>query len=156
LRHGDDHIGAPEAETRDQLHALRDIGDLLADQILAGDAEMANVDPMLQTAHYELGAIALEQDRADEAIDQLLKALAIKRTDADAMNLLGAAYVKAGTPEKAVEPLRRAILFVPIGWGERQPYHPWRSVNFLTDKTQRDPFSDQTNLKSLLCRVRPV
>jgi anaerobic selenocysteine-containing dehydrogenase/Fe-S-cluster-containing dehydrogenase component len=58
------------------------------------------------------------------------------------------AWVQAGIRETAV--------FVPIGWGERQPYHPWRSVNFLTDKNQRDPISDQTNLKSLLCRVRPV
>jgi len=52
--------------------------------------------------------------------------------------------------------IRESAVFIPIGWGERQPYHPWRSVNFLTDKTQRDPISDQTNLKSLLCRVRPV
>jgi hypothetical protein len=44
-------------------------------------------------------------------------------------------------------------VFIPIGWGERQPYNPWRPVNFLTDKTQRDPVSDQTNLKVLLCRV---
>ncbi len=58
------------------------------------------------------------------------------------------AWVQAGIRESAV--------FIPIGWGERQPYHPWRSVNFLTDKTQRDPISDQTNLKSLLCRVRPM
>ena len=49
--------------------------------------------------------------------------------------------------------IRASAVFVPIGWGERQPYHPWRSVNFLTDKTQRDPVSDQTNLKILLCRV---
>jgi len=49
--------------------------------------------------------------------------------------------------------IRPSCVFVPIGWGERQPYHPWRSVNFLTDKTQRDPVSDQTNLKTLLCRV---
>jgi len=49
--------------------------------------------------------------------------------------------------------IRRSAVFIPIGWGERQPYHPWNPVNFLTDKTQRDPISDQTNLKSLLCRV---
>ena len=87
---------------------------------LAATAEMANVDPMLESAYYGLGSIALQQDRADEAVGQLLKALAIQRTDADAMNLLGAAYVKAGQPEKAVEPLRGAIEFVPIGWAE--PY----------------------------------
>jgi tetratricopeptide (TPR) repeat protein len=82
--------------------------------------EMANVDAMLEAAYYGLGAIALQQERADDAVEQLLKALAIKRTDADAMNLLGAAYVKAGTPEKAIEPLRRAVLFVPTGWPD--PY----------------------------------
>lgn len=49
--------------------------------------------------------------------------------------------------------IRPTAVFIPIGWGERQPYNPWRPVNFLTDKTQRDPVSDQTNLKVLLCRV---
>ena len=87
---------------------------------LATTGEMANVDPMLESAYYGLGAIALQQGRADEAVGHLLKALAIQRTDADAMNLLGAAYVKAGQPEKAVEPLRGAVEFVPIGWAE--PY----------------------------------
>ena len=52
--------------------------------------------------------------------------------------------------------IRRDAVFIPIGWGERQPYHPWRSVNFLTDRMQRDPLSDQSNLKSYLCRVRPA
>jgi len=52
--------------------------------------------------------------------------------------------------------IREAAVFVPIGWGERQPYNPWRPVNFLTDKAQRCPISDQTNLKSLLCKVRVV
>ncbi len=50
--------------------------------------------------------------------------------------------------------IREDAVFIPIGWGERQPYHPWRSVNFLTDVAQRDPVSDQTNLKSLLCRIQ--
>lgn len=52
--------------------------------------------------------------------------------------------------------IRERSVFIPIGWGEKQPFHPWKPVNFLTDKTQRDPISDQTNLKSLLCRVRKV
>lgn len=50
--------------------------------------------------------------------------------------------------------VQRHTVFVPIGWGERQPFNPWRPVNFLTDKSQRDPISEQSNLKSLLCRVR--
>jgi anaerobic selenocysteine-containing dehydrogenase/Fe-S-cluster-containing dehydrogenase component len=49
--------------------------------------------------------------------------------------------------------IRPTAVFIPIGWGERQPYNPWRPVNFLTDRAQRDPVSDQTNLKILLCRV---
>jgi tetratricopeptide (TPR) repeat protein len=87
---------------------------------IAKDGEMANVDAMLAFAYYGLGNIALQGGEADAAIDHLTKALGIKRTDADTMNLLGAAYVAAGQPEKAIEPLRRAILFVPTGWS--QPY----------------------------------
>ena len=49
--------------------------------------------------------------------------------------------------------IRRNAVFMPIGWGERQPFHPWRAVNYLTDRGQRDPVSGQTNLKALLCRV---
>ena len=57
----------------------------------------------------------------------------------------GRAWITAG--------IRPTAVFVPIGWGERQPFHPWRPVNFLTDADQRDPVSEQTNLKALLCRV---
>ena len=49
--------------------------------------------------------------------------------------------------------IRPNAVFMPIGWGERQPFHPWRPVNHLTDGAQRDPVSGQTNLKTLLCRV---
>ena len=52
--------------------------------------------------------------------------------------------------------IRPSAVFVPIGWGERQRFHPWRPVNYLTDGTQRDPISEQTNLKSLLCRVTKI
>ena len=52
--------------------------------------------------------------------------------------------------------IRRHAVYVPLGWGERQPFNPWPSVNFLTDASQRDPISDQINLKTLLCRVSPV
>jgi anaerobic selenocysteine-containing dehydrogenase/Fe-S-cluster-containing dehydrogenase component len=52
--------------------------------------------------------------------------------------------------------IRKTSVFIPIGWGEQQPYHPWRPVNYLTDKAQRDPLSGQTNLKTYLCRVSPA
>ena len=87
---------------------------------IAKGGEMANVDPMLNAAYYGLGAIALEQDKPAEAIRFLTAAVAIKRSDADALNLLGTAYVRNGEPAKAIEPLRSAIAFVPIGWSE--PY----------------------------------
>lgn len=87
---------------------------------IAGDLEMANVDPMLQTAYYGIGWIALQQARPSDAVDNLEKALAIKRTDADTMNLLGQAYVQTSQPDKAIEQLRKAILFVPTGWAD--PY----------------------------------
>ena len=76
------------------------------------------------------------------------------------LGIADGARVRVETAHGAIEALawlnagiRPDAVFVPIGWGERQPYHPWRSVNFLTDKNQRDPVSDQTNLKALLCRV---
>lgn len=84
------------------------------------DSEMANVDPNLEAAYYGLGAIALEQDRAADAVGYLEKALAIERSDADALNLIGRAYVATGRPDDAITALRRAIDFVPIGWSE--PY----------------------------------
>ncbi len=87
---------------------------------LLGSGEMANVDPALEAAYYGLGSIALQQDQAQDAIDNLLKALTINRADADAMNLIGAAYVKAGQPDKAIEALNRAVAFVPVGWAD--PY----------------------------------
>ncbi len=87
---------------------------------IARGGEMAHVDPMLNAAYYGLGAIALEQDMAVDAIKYLSAAVAIKRSDADALNLLGTAYVRNGEPANAIETLRSAIAFVPIGWSE--PY----------------------------------
>ncbi len=87
---------------------------------LSTGGEMANVDAMLAQAYYGLGSIALKTDKPQDAVDNLTKALRIKRTDADTMNLLGAAYVKVGQPDKAIAQLENAILFVPIGWAE--PY----------------------------------
>jgi len=48
--------------------------------------------------------------------------------------------------------IRSSAVFIPIGWDEKQPFHPWKPVNFLTDR-RRDPISDQANLKTHLCRV---
>ena len=49
--------------------------------------------------------------------------------------------------------IREDTAFIPIGWDNAQPYHPWPSVNYLTDQTQRDPLSDHANLKGYMCRI---
>jgi anaerobic selenocysteine-containing dehydrogenase len=71
--------------------------------------------------------------------------------------------VRVESPRGAIEAvawvapgIRPNAVFVPLGWDERQPYHPWRTVNWLMPRAQRDPISDQTNLKVNLCRVSKV
>ena len=110
-----------------RARALQASGDLDAAAIdftavveIAKDGEMAHVDPMLNAAYFGLGDIALDQGRPKDAITALTAAINIKRSDADALNLLGTAYVAAGEPAKAIEPLKKAIAFVPLGWTE--PY----------------------------------
>jgi tetratricopeptide (TPR) repeat protein len=87
---------------------------------IAKGGEMANVDPMLQSSYYSLGSIAMQQGRPADAILFLEKALAIKRSDADSLYLIGTAYVATGETDKAEIALRSAIDFVPVGWSE--PY----------------------------------
>jgi tetratricopeptide (TPR) repeat protein len=97
--------------------ASADFGKVIA---AAESGEMANVDPQLEAAYFSLGDIALKQGRAPDAVVQLSKAIAIKRTDADALNLLGTALLQVGEPQRAVTATRQAIALVPIGWCE--PY----------------------------------
>jgi tetratricopeptide (TPR) repeat protein len=87
---------------------------------IAKEGEMANVDPTLQAAYYGLGTIAMKQGKPAEAIPFLEKALAIKRSDADTLYLIGTAYAATGETDKAEAALRSAVAFVPIGWSE--PY----------------------------------
>jgi tetratricopeptide (TPR) repeat protein len=94
--------------------------DYLAVVEIAKDGEMANVDPILEASYYSLGSIAMKQAKPAEAIPYLEKALAIKRSDADALYLIGTAFVATGETEKALTALRGSVAFVPIGWSE--PY----------------------------------
>ncbi len=87
---------------------------------IAKGGEMANVDPMLEASYYGLGNIAMKLGKPADAITNLEKALAIKRTDADALYLVGTAYVATGETDKAETALRSAVSFVPIGWSD--PY----------------------------------
>ena len=110
-----------------RAHANRALGNLDAAAAdyeavvdIAKEGEMAHVDPTLNAAFYGLGWIALEEGKPADAVQYLSAAVAIKRSDADSLNLLGTAYVRNGEPARAIEPLRSAIAFVPIGWSE--PY----------------------------------
>jgi len=49
--------------------------------------------------------------------------------------------------------IRRSSVFIPIGWDEHQRNQPAKSVNWLVDHHERDPISDQTNMKVLLVKV---
>jgi tetratricopeptide (TPR) repeat protein len=87
---------------------------------LAERGEMAQVDPQLEAAYYGLGVIALRQERPQDAVQHLANAVEIKRTDADALHLLGTALLQVGEPQRAVTATRHAIALVPVGWCE--PY----------------------------------
>lgn len=87
---------------------------------IAKGGEMAVVDPTLEAAYYGLGSIAMKQGRAADAVSWLQAALVIKRSDADAMYLLGTAYIATGDLDKAITELRASTIFVPVGWSE--PY----------------------------------
>lgn len=86
----------------------------------SGGEEFSSIDPQLASAYYGLGSIALRQNRTKDAILAFDKAVRIEPTDSDTLYLLGVASLKAGDPRRAVNALRRAVLFVPTGWCE--PY----------------------------------
>ena len=102
----------------DQFDAA--IADYQAVVEIALTGEMANVDPMLEASYYSLGSIAIEQGKPADAIPYLEKALAIKRSDADVLYLIGTAYSGIGKTDMAEAELRMAVAFVPIGWSD--PY----------------------------------
>jgi tetratricopeptide (TPR) repeat protein len=83
--------------------------------------EFAPTDPQLEQAYYELGVIALRQDRPADAVASLVEALKINGGDADALYSFGIASIKTGDPTKGVAALRQAVQFVPAGWCD--PYH---------------------------------
>lgn len=87
---------------------------------IASGGEMANVDKMLEAAYYRLGSIAMLEGRPADAIPHLEKALLIKRSDADALYLIGTAYTATGEIDQAIIALRSAVDFAPLGWSE--PY----------------------------------
>lgn len=82
------------------------------------------------------------------------KAAAIGVADGDPVRvesehgaLLARAWVTPG--------IRPSAVYIPMGWGERQPFHPAQTANRLTALTI-DPPSQQPNLKLHRCRVSAV
>ncbi len=96
------------------------IADYKAVVDIASKGEMAAFDTTLESAYYALGQIAMAQNNPAEAITQLNLALQIKRSDGDALYLIGTAYTATGKFDDAEHALRSAISFVPVGWAD--PY----------------------------------
>jgi tetratricopeptide (TPR) repeat protein len=118
-----DHHGALLARgnayllLKDDANATKDFERLVE---IASTGEAANADPQLEEAYFRLGEIAYAAGRYDDAVTSLTAALKINHTDADVMNTLGAALIKTGKAQDAVDVLMKAISFVPTGWCE--PY----------------------------------
>ncbi len=117
---------------------------------IAKDGEMANVDPMLQASYYSLGSIAMKQAKPAEAIPFLEKALAIKRSDADALYLIGTAYAATGETDKAETALRASVAFVPIGWSE-----PYAAMADAFTKAGRTAMAEWAGAMADLAAGRP-
>ena len=82
--------------------------------------EFTKVDPTVEEAHFYLATIAAKTGRSDRAIAEYTSALKIEPTDADALYGLGMAYLAEAKPADAIKPLRDAVAFVPLEWGD--PY----------------------------------
>lgn len=84
----------------------------------ASGKEFSHIDPQLGEAHYMLGNVLYERGETTGAVKEFRAAVAIDRTDADALYMLGRALTRDGKPIEAVIALRSALLFVPKGWDE--------------------------------------
>jgi tetratricopeptide (TPR) repeat protein len=111
--------------------AVADFGKVIE---MSTGGEMAMIDGALARSYFSIGQIQLKQGRALDAIDNLGKALRIKPTDADTMNLLSQAYLAAGNADKAIEQAEQAIRFVPVGWAD--PYQTLASAYTAKGETE--------------------
>lgn len=144
------HLGRGDAfRYRGDLDAAKKDYQFVVD--VAKDGEFAPVDLELQSAYFQLGAIALTQDRPADAIKALEAALFINKTDADTLHQLGRAYLQSGAPEQAIEPLRSAVLFVPIGWCE-----PYDSLGETYTALARSDEAAWAVAMAAFCRDDPI
>lgn len=86
---------------------------------LGKDNSSAFLDPRLEAVYYELGKIYDEQGKFKEAIQSLESALAIDRTDADALYTLGKVYQDQNDHKNAIKQFEQALRFDPT---YDQPY----------------------------------
>lgn len=77
------------------------------------DRPTANADQALEAAYYFAGESYLALNRPADAIPVLEAALAINRTDADALYQLGLAYHATGQAQMAAGCYQRAVRLVP-------------------------------------------
>jgi tetratricopeptide (TPR) repeat protein len=101
-------LGRSLLEVGDQARAIESfqrVVDAAAEADIPGD--------LVETAHYYMGSVYLDQGQLDDAIVQLENAVAIDRADADGWYLLGVAYLESGNLEGAIMALTRAAEFVP-------------------------------------------
>lgn len=101
--------------------------------------EMAMIDGALARSYFGIGQIQLKQGKSQEAIDSLTKALKIKPTDADTMNVLAQAYLAAGNPDKAIEQAEQAIRFVPLDWAD--PYQTLAAAYTAKGETEKSQWA---------------
>ena len=113
--------------------------------------EFAGADPQLEEAYYYLGSIAIKQNKAMEAINNLDAALKIDKTDSDALYLMGVAELKANAPNLAVEALNRALLFVPTGWCE-----PFDQLTLAYGKLNQKPRATYASGMADFCHKKPA
>lgn len=145
-----------------QLTALLGRGELLAERgehaeaaqafravIDSSGGELSTLDPQVAAAHYGLGSVLLEQERAEKAAGVLRTAVAMEPTDADSWYLLGTAELQAGAPARAVKALQQAVLFVPSGWCE-----PYEGLAEAYRGLRRRPHARYAAAMVDLCRER--
>ena len=116
----------------------------------ASGGEFSGVDPQLEHAYFGLGSVALQQDRAGDAVTALTQAVKINATDADAWYLLGTASLQAGKAGPAVDALERAVLFVPTGWCE-----PYEALSQAYAKLGRAANAEYAGAMVDFCKNRP-
>lgn len=116
----------------------------------SGGEEFSSVDPLLASAYYGLGSVALKQNRMNDAMLALERAVRIEPADGDTLYLLGTAALKAGHPGRAVKALRQAILFVPTGWCE-----PYDQLSAAYTALNRKPQAEYAGAMVDFCKKRP-